>query len=110
MLAAPASLACKKGALCARKQTGQPKQPASPAQWFTAYNALSSVSRSFPATVARGCRHPRAWSQHRGIGTTRLRRPRCRRSPCAVIRVHRIPPRVSWRAHAPLAGWDGASW
>jgi len=28
-------------------KTGQPKQPASPAQWFTAYRALSSVSRAF---------------------------------------------------------------
>jgi hypothetical protein len=38
MLAAPASLACKENALCARKQRqGSRNNPAFPARWFTAY-------------------------------------------------------------------------
>ena len=46
MLAAPASLACKgKCTLRTQETTGQPRQPALPAQWFTAYSALSPVYR-----------------------------------------------------------------
>src|SRR5690348_11143662 len=49
----PRALRAKEMHFCARKQTGQPKQPASPAQWFTAYSALSSVSRaSLPPSSA----------------------------------------------------------
>ena len=43
----------KKCTLRTQATTGQPKQPASPAQWFTAYRALSSVSRaSLPPSPA----------------------------------------------------------
>src|SRR5262249_23204485 len=39
------SLACERKLQKARKQhTGEPKQTAFPAQWFTAYSALSPVS------------------------------------------------------------------
>ncbi len=43
----------KKCTFAHASKTGQPKQPASPAQWFTAYSALSSVSRaSLPPSPA----------------------------------------------------------
>jgi hypothetical protein len=44
MLAAPASLACKRNALCARKHHRAAEQPASPAQWCYGLYALSPVS------------------------------------------------------------------
>jgi hypothetical protein len=48
MLAAPASLACKR--LCTLRTqatTGQPIQPAFPAQWFYGLYVISSVRRAF---------------------------------------------------------------
>ena len=54
-------------------------------------------------------RHPRAWSQRRGIRTTRLGRPRMRRSSCDPSASIESPPRVRDDAFAPLieAGWEG---
>jgi hypothetical protein len=52
MLAAPASLACKeKCTLRTQATSGQPKQPALPAQWFTAYTC-SPRCAGLLATVA----------------------------------------------------------
>jgi len=47
--------------------------PAFPAQWVTAYNALSPVSGFDSHRRLRD--HSQAWSQHREIRTTRLCRP-----------------------------------
>ncbi len=48
MLAAPASLACKRNALLRTQETtGQPEQPAFPAQWFDGLYAFSPVSGLF---------------------------------------------------------------
>jgi hypothetical protein len=47
MLAAPASLACKgKCTLRTQATTGQPQQPAFPAQWFYGLYVISSVRRA----------------------------------------------------------------
>jgi len=46
---------------------------------------------------------PQTWSQHRGIRTTRLCRPRYARFVFARRRVHRIPHQRPWRSrYAPL--------
>jgi len=59
---------------------------------LTVYSALSLVNRAF-------CHHPRreapasspSWRQHRGVRTTRLRRPRQALFVSQRPRVHRIP-------------------
>jgi hypothetical protein len=70
----------------------QRRHPAFPAQWFTAYSALSSVSRALlPPSSAEN--FPANLAPASGARTTRLRRPpRCRSS-----RAHQRPPHPTAR-------------
>ena len=77
--------------------------PAFPAQWFTAYSALSPAIRiclsPSPALLTANLTPTQRLSGPHGF-TVRIRAVRQRR-----VRVHRIPPRVSRRSRAaPLAG------
>src|SRR5215475_82899 len=59
MLAAPASLACKgKCILRTQETTGQPEQPAFPAQWVTAYTWSPRCAQPF-GHRRLGARHAR---------------------------------------------------
>jgi hypothetical protein len=86
------------------------EHPAFPAQWFTAYNVVVSVSRALlPPSPLRSSRFPRTWRQ--------LRAPDHTLSPSAPLalvsrkpRVHRISTHVRDDSRsAPLIGWDGRS-
>jgi hypothetical protein len=67
-------------------------QLAFPAQWFTAYFALSPRI-GFLAPVVRSApeRDLRTWHQHRDARTTQLRRPRHQSIVGRRQHVHRIP-------------------
>jgi len=91
MQAAPVSLACKeKCTLRTQATTGQPKQPAFPAQWFTAYTRSPRCTGLFS--------HRRlAHHQERNLTPASGRQDHAT-SPSAsatfvrrAIRVHRIP-------------------
>ena len=66
----------------------------SPRNGFTAYSALSPATGFLATVISWNC-FPLTWCQHRGIRTTRLRRPRAASPVKRAARVHRIPPRVS---------------
>ena len=105
MLAAPASLACRK--LCTlrtQETTGQPKQPASPAQWFTAYSVLSSVSRASCHRRLRASSPAKLDPSIAGSGPHAFAVRDIRRSSYRRHRVHRIPPHVRDVRNAPLIG------
>jgi hypothetical protein len=74
---------------CAQERTGERPQvgrdiPAFPAQWFTAYSALSSVSRALlPPSSARSVLLTNL-TPASGVRTTRLRRPFQPRSSVAA--------------------------
>jgi len=107
---APARLVCSKLRKNAHGQfTGTTEHtPAFPAQWFTAYTR-SPRSAGLSSLRRLRARHPQAWSQRRGIGTTWFRRPPWPPSSVEASSVHRPPRHVSWRPRSapPCEPRDG---
>jgi len=104
MLAAPAGLACQENAHWRTQETtGQPEQPAFPAQWFYGLYVISSVRRAFwpPSPCAR---HARLDPSVGGSGPHdfAVRDPRFVAARTASIASRSQRP---WRSRAaPLAG------
>jgi hypothetical protein len=79
--------------------------PAFPAQWFTAYFALSPVNQLVATVIFEKAQaSSKTWRLHGRARTTRLGRPQSAPLVSRPLRVHRIPPRVRDDASAPLAG------
>jgi hypothetical protein len=113
---APARLPCKNDAHAThRSDTGQPKHPAFPAQWFDGLCALSPETNSvLPPSPPRNSRtsprlRPRRLRKDLTVATTarttRFCRTRQRRPSCAVgsVLTGFIPPCALHSASAPLA-------
>jgi hypothetical protein len=99
---APAAACARVGVEGTRVSQVTPKHPAFPAQWFTAYFALSPViglfchrrSASHPAKLDASVEASGPHDFAVRFSTVRQRR----------IRVHRIPPRVRDDREPPLCG------
>jgi len=78
--------------------------PAFPAQWFTAYFALSPVNQLVATVIFERRVPPRRLGACMGApGPHDLAVREMRRSSIQRLRVHRIPPRVRDDASAPRA-------
>jgi len=70
------------------------------------FRALLGDRAVLPPSPARD--FPRTWRQRRGVGTTRLRRPRRLAFVWRKLSRPLHPTARSWRSRpAPLIGWDG---
>jgi hypothetical protein len=110
MLAAPVALRAKKAApLCTQATTGQPTQPASPAQWFTAYTRsprCAGLSGHRPLKLLSSRVDPSIGGSGQRDFAVRIQRARLPRQmrpshPAANVRDDREAPLVDG------AGWRG---